>query len=67
MSLIGLLVGWTCLRKQISEIEAISTETPKLKFRRKTGKKIEYSKNFGKIIKDEAHIMGIPEGGEKER
>lgn len=22
-------------------------------------------KNFGKIIKDEAHSMGIPEGGEK--
>jgi hypothetical protein len=50
MSLIGLLVCWTCLKKKVSEIEAISTETPKLKIKEKKNWKkiIEYSRTVGK-------------------
>ena len=50
MSLIGLLVGWTWLRKKISDIEVISTETPKLKIKEnKDWKKnrTEYSRTVG--------------------
>lgn len=68
-ALAGFLVGFTQLRKSISELQYISIETPKIEKQRekRLKEKAEYSRTGGNHKRCNIDIMGILEGKEREK